>query len=177
MIRWQKLRGGAPTQDGVLSLVCSKLPSSFKKLLCAEPGWKIRVNTIEKEHPAGCFESCLFIVPLLLVNLLCPHISPWLWWGCNWRVGDIYMGSLITDNTSPDTFLPTQGGGWGQKRPGEIQTWSQMRRQKPQLTLCVFMCEAGIWIVSAETFSDLDRDLCVFSRDWSDQGLLSSALW
>ena len=137
-------------------------------------------NTVNTLAGASCrvLWVLLLIVPLLLVNLLCPSISPCPLWGCNWRVGDIYMGSLITDNTSPDTFLPTQGGGQGQKRPGrEIQTWSQMRRHKPQLTLCVFMCEAGIWIVSAGTFSDRDRDLCVFSREWSDQGLLSNAPW
>ena len=136
MIRWQKLRGGAPTQDGVLSLVCSKSPSSY--ILCAEPGWKIRVNTIEKEHPAGCFESCLFIVPLLLVNLLCPRISPWPWWGCNWRVGDIYMGSLITDNTSPDTFLPTQGG--SKKDPGRYKPevkWGDRSRSSHCVCSCV----------------------------------------
>ena len=37
-------------------------------------------------------------------------------------VGDIYMGSLITDNTSPDTFLPTQGGGAKKSRDTNLES-------------------------------------------------------
>ena len=50
------------------------------------------------------------------------------------------MGSLITDNTSSDTFLPTEGG--EQKREGGFQTWSQMRRQKPAhiVSVHLFIC-------------------------------------
>ena len=128
-------------QEVVFSLVCSKSPSSFKNLLCAEPGPKIRENTYNRAG-ASCrvLWVLLFMVPLLLLNLLCPCISPWPWWGCNWRVGDIYMGSLITDNTSPDTFLPTQGGGAKKTREGDTNLKSNEATQASYSWHCVCSC-------------------------------------
>ena len=47
------------------------------------------------------------------------------------------MGSLITDNTSPDTFLPTQGGGAKKTREGDTNLKSNEATQAAADIVCV----------------------------------------